>query len=711
MKYILIITLFLFIIAGQGQTTLKGKVTDKKGEPVAGANVYIKGSFDGASTGGDGQYQFTTGLTGKQILMVSCIGFETMEKELELSGTALEISAVLKESRNELDAVVITAGTFEASDEKKAVILRPLDIVTTAGGLADIAGALNTLPGTQTVGEQGKLFVRGGDSRETGTWIDGMLADQPYQSTLPDIPARGRFSPFQFSGTVFSTGGYSAEYGQALSSALILNTDDFPDEEAVSLSLMSLGVGGTVTKKWKNTALTGGADYYNLSPYYHLFKQDFDWKDYPEAASGSVSFRHRPGKNSLIKSFATFSRDFSSIRYPDYDQAGASSLISLMNDNLFAYSTYQDIYNEKLVSKTGAAFAYNLDEMETGSDKGDRKTYTFQLRQSCTYLAGKNVNIRFGGEILQKEYTEGYYMATDESRLERSLSDPLPAAFAESEVSLSNNFAARVGGRFEYSGLLNRAGLTPRVSLAYKTGKDSQVSLAWGVFCQKPAEEYIFEKKSLDFERAGHYILNYQLMKNNRVLRVEGYLKSYSRLVTFSRTAEGGITGLTNNGKGYARGFDVFWRDKSYPNCDYWISYSFLDSERKYHDYPAYAVPTFVSKHNASLVFKYYVGKLSTYTGFTYTFASGRTYYNPNSADFLSDKTGCYHDLSFNASYLTSLWKAFTIVYVSVSNLPGFKNVYGYHFSNVPEPDGTYKSYAIKPGSKRFWFFGVFITI
>ena len=53
----------------------------------------------------------------------------------------------LEEEANELNTVTISAGAFEASDEKKAVILNSLDIVTTAGANADIATALNTLPG------------------------------------------------------------------------------------------------------------------------------------------------------------------------------------------------------------------------------------------------------------------------------------------------------------------------------------------------------------------------------------------------------------------------------------------------------------------------------------------------------------------------------------------------------------------------------------
>ncbi|RLD60566.1 MAG: TonB-dependent receptor, partial [Bacteroidetes bacterium] len=133
----------------------------------------------------------------------------------------MNLDFVLKEKPNSLNSINITAGVFEASDEKKGVALKPLDIVTTASSVGDIYGALRTLPGVQTVGEDGRLFVRGGESYETKNFIDGMLVQNSnaYSSSMPDLPSRGRFSPSLFKGTSFNSGAYSAEYGQALSSA------------------------------------------------------------------------------------------------------------------------------------------------------------------------------------------------------------------------------------------------------------------------------------------------------------------------------------------------------------------------------------------------------------------------------------------------------------------------------------------------------------
>ncbi|GAG59880.1 unnamed protein product, partial [marine sediment metagenome] len=220
---------FLVILLGTGisaQTTITGKVSDSQGEGLIGANIYLEGTYDGTSSSTSGSFELLTDESGKHILHIEYIGFESFETKLELDGSSLQIPEIkLKEAFNELNAATITAGTFEAGDKKKSISLSPIDMVTTAGSQGDVYGALKSLPGTTTVGESGKLFVKGGHSRESKTYIDGTLVYVPYSSTSPNNSVRGRFSPFMFSGTMFSTGGYSAEYGQALSSILSLQTN------------------------------------------------------------------------------------------------------------------------------------------------------------------------------------------------------------------------------------------------------------------------------------------------------------------------------------------------------------------------------------------------------------------------------------------------------------------------------------------------------
>lgn len=224
-----------------GQTVIEGHVYDKHNEPIVGANIFIEGSYSGTSSNADGSFSFIADEAGKHMLKVRFIGYEEVSMPVSLNNDTVSVRIKMKEAINKIDNVTITAGAFEAGGENKRAILTELDVVTTAGATGDIAGVLNTLPGTQTVGEEGKLYVRGGDGYEAQTFIDGMRVIKPYHTTIPLTATRNRFSPFMFQGTSFSTGGYSAEYGQGLSSALILTTKEKADQTRTDMTLIPFG--------------------------------------------------------------------------------------------------------------------------------------------------------------------------------------------------------------------------------------------------------------------------------------------------------------------------------------------------------------------------------------------------------------------------------------------------------------------------------------
>ncbi|HSH67239.1 MAG TPA: TonB-dependent receptor, partial [Bacteroidia bacterium] len=178
------------------QTKISGNVTDQKKQSIPGVNIRIDDSYDGASSDANGNYSFVANDTGEVTIIASFIGFEPVSKKINLNGKDIIHNIVMKETLNELKVVTISAGTIEASDEKRTTVLKPLDIVTTASAQGDIVGALKTLPGAQQVGESEGLFVRGGTGAETKTIIDGMVVNNPFFSASPDIASRGRFSPF-----------------------------------------------------------------------------------------------------------------------------------------------------------------------------------------------------------------------------------------------------------------------------------------------------------------------------------------------------------------------------------------------------------------------------------------------------------------------------------------------------------------------------------
>ncbi|MEJ7830798.1 MAG: carboxypeptidase-like regulatory domain-containing protein, partial [Segetibacter sp.] len=118
MKLLTTITLILFTAVATAQN-ISGRVTHGASIPLAGVSVSIKDSYDGGTTDSAGKFSFTTTEKGDQVLLLSAIGFKTLEQKIILASVPIELSLSLREAITEVQAVVIFAGSFEAGDRKK----------------------------------------------------------------------------------------------------------------------------------------------------------------------------------------------------------------------------------------------------------------------------------------------------------------------------------------------------------------------------------------------------------------------------------------------------------------------------------------------------------------------------------------------------------------------------------------------------------------
>ncbi|MFY0591522.1 TonB-dependent receptor [Roseivirga sp.] len=704
----LILTIILIsTVNAWSQTLIKGKVSDNKGESIPGANVYVKDSFDGTSTKSDGSFSFETTETGDKILIVSFIGYKTLEQAIKIDGKVIDLNLIIKEAINKLDGVTITAGAFEASDVKKITVLKPLDIVTTASAAGDIMGAINTLPGTATVGESGRLFVRGGEGYETKVFIDGLEVRNAFGATAPNVPTRGRFSPFLFKGTTFSTGGYSSEYGQALSSALVLNSNDIAEKTQGDISVMSVGGDLAYTKRWDKTSISGKIQYTDLRPYQDLISQNFDWESAPVGKVGEFVFRQKVKNNGLLKVYANVDLSNFTIRQPNIDRGGLKDTISIDNKYFYVNANYKDILNKKWSVRGGLSTTYNKEDIGFNTDQIDETERGVHGKLAFNWDANEKISVNMGTEVFHKRFDREFEVTNAQDAF--NFEDNTMATFVESDYFASNKLILRTGLRFEHSSLLNQAWVSPRIAMSYKVSEAGQFSLAYGKFLQAPQNEFALVNNNLAPERATHYILNYQYFKDSRVFRVETYLKDYDNLVKYQDLNDFNPLNFNNNGFGKAKGVDVFWRDgKTFKETDYWVSYSYVDSERDYQDFNSVATPSFLSKHNFSFVLKHFVEPLRVQFGATYNYASARGFHNPNRDGFQNDQTPAYHDISLGAAILL---KQNIIIYVSSSNVLGRDNVFGYQYAAQPDNTGFYDRQPIRQAAKRFIFLGLFITL
>ncbi len=729
MKNLFLLAILLLPLAAIGQTvTIRGRVLDERSQPLPGANVFLRGTYDGANTDSSGTFRFTTSGNDTATLVVTFVGYEPFARKITLPATA-DIIVTLREEANMLNTVVITAGSFEASDEKRMTMLKAIDIVTTAGAGADITAAVNLMPGAQRVGEQEGIFVRGGSAQEAKVVIDGLIVQNPFFSSLPDVQQRGRFQPFMFKGTAFSTGGYSAQYGQALSGLLLLNTTDKASNNGLSVSLNLASTGLTYDQANEKSSLSATAYYGNLKPLFTLVKQRVTWTRTPEYAGTSLTYRLKTGKTGLLKLYGMYTDSQVGMIFRDPSAARpgnelGNSELQQRNRNLFLTGTYADSWDSgRWLLNAGASYSHDTDQIFAGAGQDfGRFSERIQARAVLTRLLANNSSLLFGNEVSTVN------LGNRVNGTPYSISDHYGAVFFESESYLGRKLALRSGFRAEYTSIIGRFNIAPRLSVAYKTGPYSQVSAAYGQFYQTPDYRYLFRNTDLTFEHASHLILNFQHINNQRTFRIEGFHKNYDQLVREFTGVNGSVGpfdanpyrfpwGATNNGgNGYAQGFDVFWRDqKTIKGFDYWVTYSYVDTKRLFQQYAVAAQPTFVSNHNLSLITKRNFEKIQTNVSMTYAFTSGRPYYNPNRlgpggsetpGQFMADRTPAVHNLSLMASHVMNIKKNFVILYATVDNLLNTPNVFAYRYT----PNGKTR-YSVGPQSYRSFFVGGMIML
>jgi len=679
---------------------ISGKIVDEKNNPISNANIYIDGTYDGATSSNTGDFSFTTTVVGNQNLVVSALSFEP--KQIAISIEKNESQTIqLKHSTTELNEVLITAGTLESGGKSRVSVLKPLDILTTAGNPGDIVSAFKTLPGTQVVGESGRLFVRGGEANETQTFIDGIRVAQPYLQTTNNVPTRSTFSPLLFKGTSFSTGGYSAEYGEALSSILVMNTIDEPDLAKTEASIMTVGLGLGSTQKWNNNSLSVNTSYTNLQPYQSLMPDTVEWIKPYESLGGEAVYRHKLDRG-LLKFYvsytvANFDLKQDDINYPDKFR------VLNKNNNLYSNLSYKGTFGDNWNIFAGMSFAKTR-------NTGIFDIYTYDMGENANHVKLKltkplteKIKTSFGADYFYTNFSESV------ANFKIGYNSNILAAFSETDFLLSSNLITKVGFRYSKNYMLNENYIDPRLALAYKVSKYQQFSMAYGAFEQAPKSDYLKYTAQLQAEKAQHYILSYEFNKDKQIFKAEIYYKNYDNLVKFDTNSPAYNSNYNNSGTGYARGLELFWRDnKNLKNLEYWVSYSFIDTQRDYANFPKQATPSFVADHTLNLVTKYWISDWRSQIGATYTFSSGRPYNNPNETAFMNEKTKTYNNLSVNWAYLISPQK---ILFFSVTNIAGIRNVFGYNYTNTPNSAGVYQSQAIIPPADRFFFVGFFWTI
>jgi hypothetical protein len=673
-----IILMLMAVCHVTAQSIISGTVSDGK-EPLAGANVFVLGTIDGSLTDSLGRFSFTTSQTGEVTLKATFIGYDDFMLTADICQLS-NLSVLMKEQAASIEEVVVTASTFSFGKSDNFKTMDAIDVVMAGNSCGDIVAALQTLPGTQMVGENGKLYVRGGESEECQTFVNGMHVLVPYSTNTENSAVRGRFSPFLFKGINFSLGGYSGEYGQALSSVLPMETTDAAtsDKYGVSASLVDWNIGGT--KAFSNSSLSFNAALTSMGLYDRLFTQRRDFTRPYRKLSGEAQYKKEFNASSVLKSYVGY--DLTSV---GLHTDGRN--LSLKEHNIYANVTHRTTLGHGCTFFTGIANSSVFNDIDNAQTAGDHY-HNFrnevhlkaEVRKVCSDVLKLSMGIEDYIRNSRLRFAPYHY----------DLDYNLLAAHADAQWRVVPRVFLNMSARAEM--MKTDWLLMPRTTLSYIPNKHLQWSLVAGRYSQTAADDELAQSQnSLTQATADHAVLSMQYQSKATLLRIEPYWKKYHHLPLM----ENGI--WQSHGYGISRGVDVFL-DLSFPikqgngvskgALTTSLSYSFNDSKRRYLDYAEERTPDYASRHNLRLTAKYAVGKFVF--GLAESYASGRC--------FPVGKTPHYNSVDMNLTYLLS---PKVIVYTSLNNIMGRTNVFRYDANGSP----------ITASRDRFFYIGIFVSL
>ena len=481
MKHLLT-TLFLVLTVLCGafaQTRIDGTVTDARG-PLVGVNVFVVGTLDGGITDTLGRFSFTTERTGEQTLRAVLLGYEEYETTVD-AATFRNMEIRLREKAASLDEVVVTASTYSLGKSNQIKTMDALDVVMSGNSCGDLVAALQVLPGTTVVGENGKLYVRGGESEECQTFVNGMHVLVPYSTNVEGQGQRGRFSPFLFKGMSFSLGGYGGEYGQALSSVLPMETTDVAsgDKLGVSASLLDWNLGGT--KAFRQSSLSFNAALTDLGLYTKLFPDRCDWTRPYRKLSGEAQYKLALSPNSVLKTYAGY--DWTSVGMRTEGRS-----LSMNEHNVYANATLRTQFGQGCTLFAGVAESFVLSDIDDALAAGDHYHNTRNEVHLKAELS-KRFSPLFKLSAGVEDYLRGSGKRYDDTGYD--LKYHLLAAHLDAQLRIVPRLFLNVSARGERLSYNGEWLLMPRATLSFVPGTRFQASVMAGRYSQTPEDDYI----------------------------------------------------------------------------------------------------------------------------------------------------------------------------------------------------------------------------
>ncbi len=500
------------------ESLLNGLVMDAESNQPLGNATVASGSHR-VTTGPDGRFTLPT-TAGVVILKVTALGYIDFTTSVVPSAGGPDVELVIVRQPVITDHVEVRGTTTETAPAARRV--EPAEVLRTPGALDNIFRALQTLPGVVATQEAtGFISVRGGSPDQNLTLLDGVEVHDPYRL----YGLASAFNPDTIQRFDLATGGFSARYGDRLSSLLSVESRDGAADQ-------SLGGQASMSVTDANVILEGAIPKVNggswlmsaRRTYYDVVGDLVSDQEFPGFGDLQAKGTWAPRAGRKLTVFGLRSRQGGDLRIDDDD-----------NDVRFHDKTQNDLGWARFETTIGSSghsmtvVGLSQTRIDTGfdgvfADQAHRSNApgVVPVRQGTVHFgyatlvrdlsarqelgwAGRAHTLNAGAEVHGLSTTLDFSMLGDRNpnvsgsniqggaglpdRLESAIRSTRAAAWVEDTVALGGTLSLQSGFRIDRVGATGETLLSPRFSANWNLGGATRVRAAFGRYTQSPGYE------------------------------------------------------------------------------------------------------------------------------------------------------------------------------------------------------------------------------
>jgi outer membrane receptor for ferrienterochelin and colicin len=581
---------------------LMGRVIDAETNyPLNNVSVIIKELEMGVYANEKGQYHIYNVPVGSYSVSFQIIGYQPQMKTDAIirSQRTTFINGELKRKPVEIEGISVETAYFAQTEEQTTSIVSfsNEEIRRAPGSAGDVSRIMMSLPSVAKVNDQSNnLIVRGGNPMENTFFIDNI--EIPNINHFPHQGSSGGpigiLNVDFIQDVTFNTGGFSAIYGDRLSSVMEIDfRDGNPNEFDGQIDFNFAGFGGIFegpTSKKSSAMLAVKRSYLK----YIIDAVDVGTSAAPEYGDiqGKFSYEFNPFQK--LSFLTVFADDHNS---PDQENAAENYMSHYGNQDLYQGTyglNWRAVWNESTFSNTSLAITssqYDEDFYETFKEPTGIPDIKNRTREQ--ELKFRNVNFKRFSEKLGMDFgIDAKYLKHDYdnylAETTNVIGDTIPELVLKDEIKaeklggfislnydLFQKFSTTLGLRVDYFSLNKNMTVSPRFACKYKLNIKTSLNGSVGVFHQNLPLLLLSQNednKDLKDPYATHYIIGIEhLLSKDTRLVVEAYQKNYSNFPV--DPSQPGIfviddnffnyyESLQDNGRALSRGVEVILQKK-----------------------------------------------------------------------------------------------------------------------------------------------------